>query len=87
MIRWIFFFEEGNVKSDVTDEQEDARIQEFLESNPKGILHLPAGDTDIYVNLDRVKAFSRSIVNEQAESAKEEAAVPEMDPQHEIAPQ
>lgn len=67
MIRWIFFFEEGNVKSDVKNEEEDKRIQEFVDANPKGILQLPAEKCDIYINLDRVKCFARSIVDEEAE--------------------
>lgn len=75
MIRWVFFFEEGNVKTDVTKEEEDVRIQEFVDANPKGILQLPTGKVDIYINLDRVKCFCRSIIDEDAEQEANAAAI------------
>jgi len=75
MIRWVFFFEEGNVKTDVTKEDEDKRIQEFIDSNPRGTLYLPSEKVDIYINLDRVKCFCRSIVDEEAELRARDDAI------------
>ncbi len=65
--RWMFYFEEGSVKSEVTSDQEDARIRHFVKKNPKGTLHLPSPEVDIWVNFDRVKAFTRQMVDLEAE--------------------
>jgi len=74
MIRWMFFFNEGSVKSDVTKEPEDTRIAEFIGDNPKGLLALPGDTADIYINLDLVKCITRQIVDEAAEKLALEQA-------------
>ena len=59
MIRWTFYFEEGNIKSDVIEPLEDKRISEFITEQPRGLLFLPGNDVDIYVNLANVKCTVR----------------------------
>lgn len=59
MIRWTFFFEEGNIKSDVKEEAEDVRISEFILEQPRGLLYLPGDKVDIYLNLAMVKCTVR----------------------------
>lgn len=59
MIRWTFFFEEGNIKSDVKEEAEDVRISEFILEQPRGLLYLPGEKVDIYLNLAMVKCTVR----------------------------
>lgn len=81
-IRWMFFFDEGNVKSDLTNEQEDKRIEEFLLENGQGMLRLPGDHADILVNLSRVKCISRQEVDLEAEKKfleemKAKAAAPQ----------
>ncbi len=66
-IRWMFYFQEGSVKSEAVSEDEDARIRLFVKKNPKGTLHLPNSDMDIWVNFDLVKAITRQMVDLEAE--------------------
>lgn len=68
-IQWIFFFDEGNVKSDVAEEAEDARIADFVFDSPTGVLHLPGKETDLWINLAMVKCVARTTVK-PAEPAK-----------------
>ena len=77
MIRWVFLFEEGSAKSDVTDEAEDVRIAQFLENNPGGLLALPGEVQTIFVNLSRVRCIARTVMTEEQmalESAQAQAA-------------
>lgn len=77
MIRWTFVFEEGNVRSDVKEDAEDARIAEFIAASPSGLLMMPGETTTLFINLSRVKCIGRSIVDEEAEklaAAQAEAA-------------
>jgi hypothetical protein len=74
MIRWTFFFDEGNVKSEVKDDEEDAKIQAFVYEGGKGLLRLPGEKIDILINLHRVKCIAREIVDEEAERQAAEAA-------------
>jgi hypothetical protein len=69
MLQWIFFFDEGNVKSDITEEAEDERISNFMFDSPTGVLHLPGKETDLWVNLAMVKCVARTTVK-PAEAAK-----------------
>ncbi len=78
MIRWIFFFEEGNIKSDVSNEEEDNRISDFVDQNPEGTLYLPGDTLDLYVNLNRVKCIARQIVDEEAEKLAQAKKTPEI---------
>jgi len=59
LIRWTFFFEEGNVKTDVKEEKEDARIFDFVNDSSSSVLLLPGDGTDLYVNLNHVKCIAR----------------------------
>ena len=75
MIRWTFFFEEGNINSDVKDEAEDMRIREFL--SKQKLLHLPGDEIDIYVNPAMVKCTVRNPnpkpLAQEAQAASESA--------------
>lgn len=63
MIRWTFVFNEGNVQSDVTREEEDNRIGEYISS--LGFLHLPGTDADLYINPSMAKCIVRQILEAQ----------------------
>jgi hypothetical protein len=69
--RWRFYFTEGDVGSDVYSDEEDKRIENYLQSGLPEILKLPGGTMDVYVNLALVKCVSRQIVDlsEQPEQA------------------
>ena len=74
MIKWTFFFNDGNVNSIVHNEEEDQRISEWVD-DPVGLLYLPGDKFDMYVNIDQCKAIVREIVQPDA------APVPENKPQ------
>lgn len=59
MIRWTFFFEQGSIKSEVTETDEDERIASDLQHFATGFLKLHGDVTDIYVNLHLVKCVAR----------------------------
>lgn len=63
-IQWIFFFDEGQVKSDVNEESEDIRIADFLCEDPTGVIRLPGKETDLWINLALVKCIARTIVQQ-----------------------
>lgn len=62
-IKWMFYFDEGNLESKVFLKEEDERIRDFITENPKGTIYLPNQDADVWVNFDRVKCFTRQIVD------------------------
>lgn len=74
MIRWTFFFEEGNIKSDVKEEAEDVRISEFILQEPRGLLYLPRDKIDIYLNLAMVKCTVREAEAQEAVPPAPESA-------------
>lgn len=63
MIRWTFYFDQGNVSSEVHNESDDREIAELVEE-ASGLIWIP-GNPQIYVNLDHTKAITREIVQEQ----------------------
>lgn len=65
MIRWSFFFEEGSVQSSVTEQAEDERIASEVEGDSPSWISLPGTNCNMYVNLSKVKAVAREIVNEE----------------------
>ncbi len=65
MIKWTFFFNDGNVNSIVHNEEEDQRISEWVD-DPVGLLYLPGDKFDMYVNIDQCKAIVREIVHPDA---------------------
>lgn len=68
MIRWTFYFNEGNVTSTINTEEEDKRIAEMI--NEGGLLML-TGEPQIMINLVHVKAITREcFTKEQQEEAK-----------------
>ncbi len=76
MIRWVFYFEEGSVKTETISDEDDVKIRGYVRDNPKGTLLLPNAEMEIWVNLEHVKCITRQIVDEEAErKAAEEKAV------------
>lgn len=65
MIRWTFFFDNENVKSDVTTEEEDCRIADVISNCPGTTLYIPGNNADFYINLKMVKCVLRQIVEEE----------------------
>lgn len=63
MIKWTFFFNEGNLAATVSTEEEDLRILNSLDST--GILEIPNEKYDLYVNLALVKCTAREVVDDQ----------------------
>jgi len=74
IIRWTFFFEEGNVKTDVDNEEQDEAISQFVEESNPGLLRLPGDEVQIFVNMSRVKCTVRQIVDKEAERIAMEKA-------------
>jgi hypothetical protein len=72
MIKWTFFFDEGNFACEVMDNEEDQRIETFCRECPKGILFLPNEKTNLWVNLGMVKCVARQILTAQ-EAADQQA--------------
>ena len=64
MIKWTFFFNEGNVNSVVTAEEEDMRIMQELDT--QGVLMIPGEKFDLYVNMSLVKCTAREVMNDNA---------------------
>lgn len=63
MIRWTFYFDEGSVSSEVTNDEEDQRIGDIV-NGADGIsgiswLSLPGEQFDMQVNLCKVKCVIR----------------------------
>lgn len=61
MIRWTFYFEEGNVVSDITEDLEDVRVQKLVDSI--GLFPFKNPQLDFYINPEKVKLVSRQIVD------------------------
>lgn len=64
MIRWTFFFDEGNIKTDIKEIAEDRRIRGTIDTDMNGLLYLPGDQTDIIINLSKVKCFVREELQE-----------------------
>lgn len=60
MIRWTFYFDQGSLNCNVTNEDSDREIEKIV-SECSGIVWIP-GHPESYVNLDHVKAITREIV-------------------------
>lgn len=69
MIKWTFFFDEGNVSSTVDKEEEDLRILSLIDTS--GIIELPNEKFDLYVNMALVKCTSREVVNAEPATSTE----------------
>ena len=71
MRRWTFFFDEGNIKSEVSTDEEHTRISALVKEDPRGMLFLPGDNLDIYVNLSMVKCIaSQPLTQEQLDAEK-----------------
>ena len=83
MIRWTFYFMgEGNVKSDILTDEEDDRIERFIELHSSSrfgrnkTLKLPAPMTNIHINLDMVKCITREMLDDNAPPPTASDALP-----------
>lgn len=76
MKRYTFHFvDQGNVQSDIVNEQEQQRIQSVLDSDSK-FLDLPGSDTQVRVYIRHVKAVVTEILK-----PVEEADLQDISPQ------
>lgn len=66
MIRYTFYFEEGHVATTVSNEDEDDRIQDFIDDHPGETLRCDGEKMDLYVSLDKVKCITREKVEAEA---------------------
>ncbi len=71
--RWTFYFDQENIRSDVADLEEHARIEEFVTNCPFDILQLPGDQACIYVNLAMVKCVVCIDVSDEQISAEKHA--------------
>lgn len=76
MIKWTFYFEQGNVVSDIRCEEDDLRIAEWV-NDPEGLLYIRGSNYDLYINYDHVKAIVREVVEEQAQNPEETPEITE----------
>ena len=74
--RWVFYFGEGNVVTDLESEDQDKRLQDILADQKDGFITFPAGKLDIYANLSLVKCITR----EQIEQ-KQQEDIPVIEPE------
>jgi uncharacterized protein YpmS len=75
MIRWTFFFDEGSVQNDVIEEEENLRISQILEQKElSGWISVAGKDTDILINLARVKMIAKQLLDEKIVNLKNDAA-------------
>lgn len=72
-VRWMFYFEEGSVNSDLSSQEEDARIREALTCGTNQILTLPHTEMEIWVNLNHVKCTTRSMIDVEEQKVEEAA--------------
>lgn len=72
MIKYTFFFNDGNLATDVHEDAEDTRIRSSLAST--GILEVKNAKYDLYVNLSLVKCTAREVIDE-SRAGTEEVAV------------
>ena len=75
-IRWVFYFQEGSVVTDLESEIEDMRLQDVLADQKEGFVTFPSGKLDVYANLSLVKCITR----EQLEEKKQED-IPVIEPE------
>jgi hypothetical protein len=74
--RYTFYFNQDNIRSDVSNDEESTRITAFIKHHPHDMLKLPGDNADIYVNLALVKCIGKmSISQEQLDAEKAAAPV------------
>ncbi len=83
--RYTFYFNQDNIRSDVSSEEESTRIAAFIKHHPHDMLKLPGDNADIYVNLSMVKCIGKvSMSQEQLDAEKVcapvEAPAPAIEP-------
>ena len=61
--RWMFYFDNGHIASDVDSDCQDSLIQDALESGTAPIICVPAGKLTAYVNLEKVKCTTREEID------------------------
>ncbi len=75
--RWTFYFDQENIRSDVSNPIESDRIKDFINCDPKGMLELPGVEATIYMNLSMVKCIVKvPVTDEQLAAEKAQAVEP-----------
>lgn len=68
MIRWTFYFEEGGITRDIKSQEEDEHIEGYIEETDFlsncGFLRVGTDEARIYIDIAKVKAITREILNE-----------------------
>jgi hypothetical protein len=64
-MKWVFCHGEKNIQSEVNDEEEDKRIQKFIENYE--FLCLKGGNTTVFVNLHNIPWIVRQEVVPEVE--------------------
>jgi hypothetical protein len=85
--RWMFFYENGNIRFDATDLTQEAVVKEAIMKNPQGFLELPGDESKVLVNLSLVKCITRSLVDLEEEKRLQDAAIAKAAEQAQEAPQ
>lgn len=74
MIKWTFYFDEGNIITEMKNEEEDQHITELVQT--KSIIFIPGDKLDIYVNMQMVKCATREIVQATQQTEEVNNEVP-----------
>ena len=83
--RWTFYFDQENIRSDVSDMEEHLRIEEFVSKCPMEILKLPGAQACIYVNLSMVKCAVVVDISDEQLAIEKDAKLPDMDSPNDLA--
>lgn len=73
--RWTFYFDQENIRSDVSNPDESDRIKEYITACPDGMLSLPGDKAHIYINLARVKCIVCIDVSDEQLQAEKQTAI------------
>ena len=63
MIRWRFYFDQGDVTTEPETEDEDNAIMDNITERPYDLLDLSNSKGNLFVNLRLVKCITRTIEN------------------------
>lgn len=75
MIRWTFYFDEGNVQSDTKDDLEDSRIRSFINEKQSSFMSVKNQEMEIYVNMNLVKCITRQEISEESNAESKTEAL------------
>lgn len=68
--RWTFYFDQENIRSDVSNPEESERIGLYVTQCPEGMLELPGDAATIYVNLSMVKCIVKVAISDEQLAAE-----------------